>query len=113
MDYVSGGSRTLIRGNDTSTVGSYLIRQQSLNDSVNLDCLSLDMNRYINIQGVYNETTVSAGNVFIDTDVSLRRSTLSLKCKKDIKYLKPEDIKILYNMKPFTYADKAGNENEN
>ena len=46
--------------------------------------ITMSGNGYVNIPSVYAETTLSAANVFVDTDGSLRRFTSSRKIKKDI-----------------------------
>jgi hypothetical protein len=67
---------------------------------------SFDTNGYINIQGIYNETTASAANVFVDTDGSLRRSTSSRRYKDSIQTLTiSEDV--FKQIRPVSYKSKT------
>lgn len=62
-------------------------------------------NGYINIQGVYDETDASAANVFVASDGSLRRSTSSLRYKKDVETLSISDS-VFSLLRPVRYASK-------
>ena len=53
---------------------------------------------YTNIPGVYDETTASAANVFVDTDGSLRRSTSSEKLKDEIQPISLEYSANIYEI---------------
>jgi hypothetical protein len=60
---------------------------------------------YINIPGVYAETTASAGNVFVSSDGSLQRSTSSKKYKTDIKNY-TSGLDFVNKLRPVTYVGK-------
>ena len=62
---------------------------------------------YVNIPGVYAETNLSAANVFVDTDGSLRRFTSSRKIKKDI--IENVNPNWALQFKPVTCKAKADN----
>jgi hypothetical protein len=59
---------------------------------------------YIDVPGVYSETTASAANVFVDTDGSIRRSTSSEKIKEEIKDYSDDSI---LKIKPVTFKEKG------
>lgn len=58
--------------------------------------MTIRENGYVDIPGVYNETTASAANVFVDTDGSLRRSTSALKYKTSVEDIEPERVRIFF-----------------
>ena len=72
-----------------------------------IDRLILSSIGYVNIPGVYAETTLSAANIFVDTDGSLRRFTSSRKIKKDIIENVNPDWALQF--KPVTCRAKADN----
>lgn len=66
---------------------------------------------YINIPGVYAETTASAANVFVGTDGSLRRSTSSLRYKINVEDM-TYGLKDVLALRPVTYSPKPNGEND-
>ncbi len=62
---------------------------------------------YVNIPGVYAETTLSAANVYVASDGSLRRFTSSRKIKKDIIENVNPDWALQF--KPITCRAKGDN----
>ncbi len=72
-----------------------------------IDRLILSSIGYVNIPGVYAETTLSGANVFVDTDGSLRRFTSSRKIKKDIIENVNPDWALQF--KPITCRAKGDN----
>lgn len=59
----------------------------------------------IDAQGVYDETTASAANVFVDTDGSLRRSTSSRRYKNSIETLTITEDQFK-SLRPVSYVSK-------
>jgi hypothetical protein len=59
------------------------------------------------VQGVYDNTTVAAANVWVDTDGSLRRSTSSIKYKIDVETLEDKYADAILNVRPVWYRSIA------
>ena len=65
------------------------------------------------VQGVYDNTTVAAANVWVDTDGSLRRSTSSIKYKIDVETLQDKYADAILNIRPVWYRSTAPFDNPN
>jgi hypothetical protein len=67
--------------------------------------ISISTTGYVDIPGVYAETTASAANVFVASDGSLRRSTSARRYKKDIQPYSG-GLSSLLHLNPVTFVGK-------
>jgi hypothetical protein len=68
------------------------------------EVMSLNSSGYLTVLGIYNNTTASAANVFVNSSGLLFRSTSALKYKQDIRNLESMDISLL---RPVRYKSKC------
>lgn len=61
--------------------------------------------------GVYNTTTASAANVFVDSAGLLQRSTSSEQYKQQIEPMEPRYAEAAYGLAPIWYRSKCENDN--
>jgi hypothetical protein len=62
-------------------------------------------------QGVYDNTTAAAANVWVDTDGSLRRSTSSIKYKTNIETLEDSYADAILQVRPVWYKSLSSADN--
>lgn len=61
---------------------------------------------YLQVQGVYDQTTASAANIFVDSSGNIMRSTSALRYKKDITPLPLREAYKILDLQPMTYRSK-------
>ena len=73
--------------------------------------LAFDANRYVTAIGMYNNTSASAANMFVDSSGIVYRSTSSIRYKKDVAtYL--EGLKKVNSLRPVTFKSKNKNDSK-
>jgi hypothetical protein len=98
----------IIAGNDGSE-NVVLIRDRTNSD--NLLYLRGD-GRFV-VPGVYDDTTVNAANLNINSNGVFLRSTSSIKYKTDVNDVDNSSSDSIYSMRPITYRPKNESEYEN
>ena len=68
------------------------------------ETMNLNSSGNLTVLGIYNNTTASAANVFVNSSGLLFRSTSALKYKQDIRNLESMDISLL---RPVRYKSKC------
>jgi hypothetical protein len=122
----NGAERMRIRSNGNvgvGNIGADIVKLYTKSDTANsssfaLGCENGSVNLFlvrgdalIQAQGVYNFTTGAGANVWVDTDGSLRRSTSSLKYKKNVENYTKGLAEVL-QMRPVTYNSKNEDETQ-
>jgi hypothetical protein len=116
IDYSSGGLRLFSMGTSGSTKGGYTFIAKGADDSSNIPIIidplgSLLINEATNGYGVtggiyapsvYNFTTASAANMFIESGGFFRRSTSSIKYKTNVENA-THGLADVMNLRPVTY----------
>jgi hypothetical protein len=71
----------------------------------------IDQAGRLKAQGVYDNTTAAAANVWVDTDGSLRRSTSSIKYKTNIETLEDSYADAILQVRPVWYKSLSSADN--
>jgi hypothetical protein len=69
-------------------------------------------NGYLRVLGVYDQTTASAANVYVDSSGNIMRSTSSLRYKTAIAEVAQDEAAKLLDLTPVTYASLCEGDNK-
>lgn len=113
INFVSSNSTTkqFTLGIDYSDTKAFVISRSGTLGTSNV-LKFVESNGYASMQGVYDQTTASAANVYVNSSGDLMRSTSSLRYKTEIKEVAQDDAAKLLDLTPVTYASLCESDNK-
>jgi hypothetical protein len=113
INFVSGNSSTkqFTMGMDYSDTKAFVISRSGTLGTTNV-LKFVESNGYVAMQGVYDQTTASAANVYVDSSGNLMRSTSSLRYKTAIQEVPQVEAAKLLDLTPVTYASLCESDNK-
>jgi hypothetical protein len=106
----NGDAQICIDANNNMTGKNFIVYGNG-NNINGTELLKLNENGFINIPGIYSNTTALGSNVYVNSNGGLFRTTSSKRYKKSIKPLPLEKAKRVLDMKPVSYKSKSEHDN--